>query len=207
MGFVQWRVAFYVAGNPETAVENFFCLLDDFFTFKSKALAKDIEIHVRPHKSAAAEVTSLLVESLSYEHLTFHEAAAEAQLPLKIFEAQPVVGKRVVTLFVQPESGTHVSVLFGGNTWNFRSALDEAGVKGLCFCNPKFRSRGPTGSANKARTSRTRAGTTSRNQPTRTAIKTAAENISGSFAAWTSPSKSKRRLCRASLKTSSTAWQ
>ena len=66
-------------------------LLDDFFNFKSKSLAKDIEIHVRPHQSAAAEVTSDLVESLSYEHLTFHEACGEKELPLKMFEAQPVV--------------------------------------------------------------------------------------------------------------------
>ena len=127
---MQWRVAFYVAGNPKVAVENFFMLLDDFFTFKSKSLAKDIEIHVRPHKSAAAEVTSDLVESLSYEHLTFHDATTESQLPLKMFEAQPVVEKRVVTMFIQPESGTHVSVLWGGNTWNFRAALDEAGLQG-----------------------------------------------------------------------------
>ena len=154
---MQWRVAFYVAGSADVAVENFFMLLDDFWTFNAKSLAKDIEIHVRPHKSAAAEVTSDLVESLSYEHLTFHEATAESKLPLKMFEAQPVVrpiflnetmlnskggnvnpshfplyevGKRVVTMFIQPESGTHVSVLFGGNTWAFRAALDEAGVKG-----------------------------------------------------------------------------
>ena len=40
------------------------------------------------------------------------------------------VGKRVVTMFIQPESETNVSVLWGGNTWNFRTALDEAGVKG-----------------------------------------------------------------------------
>ena len=137
VGFVQWRVAFYVAGDKAVAVENFFMLLDDFFSFKSKALAKDIEIHVRPHTSAQAEVTSDLVESLSYEHLTFHEAVSEAQLPLKMFEAQPVVGKRIVTIFIQPESGTHVSVLFGGNTWNFRSALDEAGVKGAVLYNIK----------------------------------------------------------------------
>ena len=93
-------------------------------------MAKDIEIHIRPHKSASAEVTSDLVESLSYEHLNFHEAAAESKLPLKMFEAQPVIGKRVVTMFVQPESATNVSILFGGNTWAFRAALDEAGVKG-----------------------------------------------------------------------------
>ena len=97
--------------SADVAVENFLMLLDDFFTSKSKTLAKDIEIHVRPHKSAANEVTSDLVESLSYEHLTFHEATAETKLPLKMFEAQPVVGKRVVTKFLQPESGTHVFVL------------------------------------------------------------------------------------------------
>ena len=31
---------------------------------------------------------------------------------------------------VRPESETHLSVLWSGNTWNYRSALDEAGVKG-----------------------------------------------------------------------------
>ena len=31
---------------------------------------------------------------------------------------------------VRPESETHISVLWSGNTWNYRSALDEAGVKG-----------------------------------------------------------------------------
>ena len=112
---MQWRVAFYVAGNPDVAVENFFMLLDDFFTFKSKSLAKDIEIHVRPHKSAAIEVTSDLVESLSYEHLTFHDATTESQLPLKMFEAQPVVGKRVVTMFIQPIG----DVCFGIVRWKY----------------------------------------------------------------------------------------
>ena len=86
MGFVQWRVAFYEEGNPEVAIENFFMLLDDFFTFKSKALAKDIEIHVRPHKSAAAEVTSDLVESLSYDHFNFQDPTTEAHLPHKMLE-------------------------------------------------------------------------------------------------------------------------
>ena len=33
-------------------------------------------------------------------------------------------------LHIQPETETCVSVLWGGNTWNFRNALDEAGVKG-----------------------------------------------------------------------------
>ena len=31
---------------------------------------------------------------------------------------------------LRPESETCLSVLWSGNTWNYRSALDEAGVKG-----------------------------------------------------------------------------
>ena len=31
---------------------------------------------------------------------------------------------------MRPESETRLSVLFSGNTWNYRSALEEAGVKG-----------------------------------------------------------------------------
>ena len=35
-------------------------------------------------------------------------------------------------LFVQlrPESDTHLSIIWSGNTWNYRAAPDEAGVKG-----------------------------------------------------------------------------
>lgn len=30
----------------------------------------------------------------------------------------------------RPESDTHLSIIWSGNTWNYRSALDKAGVKG-----------------------------------------------------------------------------
>ena len=33
-------------------------------------------------------------------------------------------------LHIQPESETHISVLWSGNTYNFRKALDDAGVPG-----------------------------------------------------------------------------
>lgn len=41
-----------------------------------------------------------------------------------------MVGKKIVVMHVQPESETCASVLWSGNTWNYRSALDEAGVRG-----------------------------------------------------------------------------
>ena len=52
------------------------------------------------------------------------------KLPLGIFEAQPVVGKRIVILNFQVESGNELSVVITGNTWNFRTRLDNLGVSG-----------------------------------------------------------------------------
>ena len=52
------------------------------------------------------------------------------KLRLGIFEAQPVVGKRIVSLNFQVESGNELSVVITGNTWNFRTRLDTFGVSG-----------------------------------------------------------------------------
>ena len=37
--FKQYRVAFYIAGGQDS-LENFFALIDNYFTFKAKALAR-----------------------------------------------------------------------------------------------------------------------------------------------------------------------
>ena len=50
VGVVQWRVAWYVAGEDGDCVLNFLAMWDDFMVIKSKATAKDIECHFRPHK-------------------------------------------------------------------------------------------------------------------------------------------------------------
>lgn len=46
-GFVQWRVAFYVAGD----LNNFLALLDDWFVFKAKSVAREqpFEVRLLPH--------------------------------------------------------------------------------------------------------------------------------------------------------------
>ena len=41
-GFVQWRVAFYIAGESGSVL-NFFNLLDDFFVWKAESIAKEIQ--------------------------------------------------------------------------------------------------------------------------------------------------------------------
>ena len=40
VGFIQWRVSWYVAGESGSLL-NFFNLFDDFLIWKSKAMAKD----------------------------------------------------------------------------------------------------------------------------------------------------------------------
>ena len=123
------RAAFYVAG-ADGCVKNFMCLFDEWIAWKSKQMAKEIEVNIH-QRQGEAEVDSEFVDGLTYEHYTFHEPAEAGEaLPLLWKECQPCIGKRVVTLHLQIESNTHLSALWSGNTWQFRQRLDEAGVKG-----------------------------------------------------------------------------
>ena len=44
-----------------------------------------------------------------------------------------MIGKRIVVLFIQPESSEMLSIIGSGNTWNFRGRLDGHGVAGAYF--------------------------------------------------------------------------
>ena len=88
---------------------NAFCLLDDFFAWKAKAMAKEIEIHVYVHASCAELISQeKFDEDLNYEHDTVHDATPPKELPLKGNEAQPCVGKR---------SESALKLIFSGQTW------------------------------------------------------------------------------------------
>ena len=52
-------------------------------------------------------------------------------LPLKIFEAQPPQGKRIVQITVQVESDFELSFLIHGGTWGYRNAFEAAQIYGL----------------------------------------------------------------------------
>ena len=59
-----------------------------------------MEIHIKPHTSAP-EITEDLLEGLAFEHYTYHSPASK--LPLKIFQCQPVIGKRAcASVFAPP---------------------------------------------------------------------------------------------------------
>ena len=132
VGFVQWRVAWYVAGEDGDCVLNFLALWDDFMVSKSKAMAKDIECHFHPHKGFDCLEQSK-VDDMNYEHYTLHDPAEESELPLKWNEAAPCIGKRVLTCHLTAENETELKLIWSGNTWAFRDAMDEYGIKGLAF--------------------------------------------------------------------------
>ena len=132
VGFVQWRVAWYVAGEDGECVLNFLALWDDFMVFTSKAMAKRIECHFRPHKGFDCLEQSKL-DDMNYEHYTLHDPTEESELPLKWNEAAPCIGKRVLTCHLTAENDTELKLIWSGNTWAFRNAMDEYGIKGLAL--------------------------------------------------------------------------
>ena len=88
VGFVAWRVSWYVAGEDEASVLNFIALWDDFMVWKCKAMAKDIQVHIYPH-TGLDSFEQAKIDEMNYEHYTLHEPADEDELPLKWHEAAP----------------------------------------------------------------------------------------------------------------------
>ena len=50
------------------------------------------------------------------------------KVPLSIFDAQPVQGKRVMNVSLEQSSESELSLIFHGCTWHFRDKFDEVGV-------------------------------------------------------------------------------
>ena len=120
--FVQWRPAFYVAGD-QASLKNFFTLLDGWFVYKENQMAREqaFEVTVYPHVNIAITEQDLLYKNYKWN-------SPSMILPLKVFEAQPCVGKNIVTVNVEPQSDHVVSLLISGNTYQYRARLDDYGV-------------------------------------------------------------------------------
>ena len=65
-------------------------------------------------------------ENLTYQEYLMYDPAKK--VPLSVFDAQPVQGKRVMNVTLEQQSETEVSLIFHGCTWHFRDALEDAGV-------------------------------------------------------------------------------
>ena len=93
------------------------------------ACTQDIETHLYPH-IGVDEITQAKVEEFIYEHYTLHPPSQESDMPLKFHQAAPCIGKRVATLHLSASSDTEMKLIWSGNTWVFRNAMDEHNIKG-----------------------------------------------------------------------------
>ena len=69
-----------------------------------------------------------LAEDMNYKPLTISEP--EKDLPLKWFEAHPVIGSKILTFYIQIRDEKTFDLLITGNTWLFREDLERHGVMG-----------------------------------------------------------------------------
>ena len=130
VGFLKWRVAFYIAGNLE-ALHNFLNMLDDFFVWRQThpraretTFAGDTIWNIRPHIDI--DLAGVVAD------FTFHTAHCHeptANLPLNVFEAQPPVGKKVVAASFEFPDETHVTIIWSGSLWVYRDRFEESDVQ------------------------------------------------------------------------------
>ena len=121
VGYKQWRVAFYCVDLP-----NFLLLLDGFFKYKDRQSTQPFQVVIHPHSGIDVSLSDL-----EYKYYVVEEPKRE--LPLHIFEAQPVITKRITWMNIQIESETVISIIFTGNLWPYRQRLDKLGVFGGYF--------------------------------------------------------------------------
>ena len=62
---------------------------------------------------------------MSYKPITVLEPAKD--LPLKWYEAHPVIGSKVLSINVEVEDERTLHLLITGNTWLFRDELERHG--------------------------------------------------------------------------------
>ena len=65
-------------------------------------------------------------EILKYQEYLMYDPTKK--LPLSVFEAQPVQGKRIMNVTLEQHSESEISFVFHGCTWNFRDVFEVAGL-------------------------------------------------------------------------------
>ena len=71
---------------------------------------------------------AILTEEMNYKPLTVKDAAKD--LPLKWYEAHPVIGSKILTFHIEVENDDTVNLMISGNTWPYRGELEKIGVIG-----------------------------------------------------------------------------
>ena len=123
--FRRWRTAFYVAGPDVRALRDFLYVLDEFWFSVSAERQTDVTVCLHPH--IGIDIAPCW-DKFEYETYTLHEPAKI--LPVGIFEAHPVQGRRILMMTLQIESDEKLSIVLFGATWFFRDRFDAFGVPG-----------------------------------------------------------------------------
>ena len=63
-------------------------------------------------------------DNFTYQEYLMYEPSRK--LPLSVFDAQPVQGKRIMNATLEQHSESEISVVFHGCTWSFRTAFEIA---------------------------------------------------------------------------------
>ena len=87
---------------------------------------RELDVFYHPHTSVGD--LSDTSDQLASENCSVENPSPS--LPMGIFDAQPVVSKRIVTVNIQPEGDDTVSILVSGNMWVYRSRFDTQGIPG-----------------------------------------------------------------------------
>jgi hypothetical protein len=84
------------------------------------------KVHI--HQQNGVGINSADFQDFKYKFYVLNDPCQN--LPLKWFECQPPVSKRIAIMIVQVEDDSHVNIIWAGNTWAYRGALDAAGKPG-----------------------------------------------------------------------------
>ena len=97
--------------GEEDSLLNFFMLWDGYLNYKLKqfARAQPFSCHIHPYVDVTLNGLS---DQMTYSPLEVHEPSYN--LHLKVFQAQPVVGKRVLSFYIEPSNET-ISLIIASN--------------------------------------------------------------------------------------------
>ena len=70
-------------------------------------------------------------DNLKYQEYLLYDPTKK--LPLSVFDAQPVQGKRIMNVTLEQHSESEISFVFHGCTWNFRNAFELAGLRAASY--------------------------------------------------------------------------
>lgn len=131
MGFVQWRMAVYVAGQDEQCVVKMLGVLCRYAQWRCRSaeFAGRGELEVR---LLAPDLRVPLHAGIAEAH-GWTVAAGAAAVSLEaphVFDAQPPRGRRGLVVTVEHDEDANVSIMFSGATFGFRDRFDVAGVAG-----------------------------------------------------------------------------